>query len=282
MLVTASYCCFLRSDSDIPIDPRMRNKVTMVAWNADDSLVLTAISNNTIKIWNPANGDLVRIMTSHCDEVYCVETNPVNPRIVCTAGHDGNVFVWDIGTVNDPSLDSYKKLYSYRNDLPDGQGFAAIFDIKWSPDGLSLAATDSYGFVLIFNSSQNEKFKKLPEHMFFHTDYRPVIRDAITNTIYDEQTQQEPHLMPPPFLVDCDGNPYPPEFQRLVPGRERCKDIDQLIPNVAVMPEGFQLIIEGAPPIAPPPQNPRSNIEEMIERLAAEQQGLLNNENNGR
>ena len=38
--------------------------------------------------------------------------------------------------------------------------------------------------------------------------------------------------MPPPFLVDIDGNPYPPALQRLVPGRETSTD-QQLIPYVA-------------------------------------------------
>ena len=28
-----------------------------------------------------------------------------------------------------------------------------------------------------------------------------------------------PHLMPPPFLVDVDGNPHPPFYQLLIPGR---------------------------------------------------------------
>ena len=32
------------------------------------------------------------------------------------------------------------------------------------------------------------------------------------------QTQTAPHLMPPPFLVDVDGNPHPLHYQRLVPG----------------------------------------------------------------
>lgn len=48
-----------------------------------------------------------------------------------------------------------------------------------------------------------------------------------------------PHLMPPPFLVDMDGNPYPPYLQRLVPGREHC-DIDQLVPNVVLSDEGIE------------------------------------------
>lgn len=66
--------------------------------------------------------------------------------------------------------------------------------------------------------------------MFFHTDYRPLIRDS-NNYVLDEQTQQAPHLMPPPFLVDVDGNPHPTKYQRLVPGRENSAD-EHLIPQL--------------------------------------------------
>lgn len=59
----------------------------------------------------------------------------------------------------------------------------------------------------------------------------------------DEQTQTAPHLLPPPFLVDIDGNPYPPHVQRLVPGREHCND-SQLIPYVAVSAEGEFFVFE--------------------------------------
>jgi len=47
--------------------------------------------------------------------------------------------------------------------------------------------------------------------------------------------------MPPPFLVDIDGNPYPPYLQRLVPGRETCRG-EQLVPNIAVGAGGESLI----------------------------------------
>ena len=47
---------------------------------------------------------------------------------------------------------------------------------------------------------------------------RPIIRDT-NNYVLDEQNQLAPHLMPPPFLVDIDGNPYPSEHQMLIPGR---------------------------------------------------------------
>lgn len=86
----------------------------------------------------------------------------------------------------------------------------------------------------------------------------------------DEQTQTVPHLMPPPFLVDIDGNPYPPAFQRLVPGREKCAT-EQLVPNINVGPEGVE-IVEGP--------NAVSNIDRMIAALA-HRQGQVGDPNNG-
>lgn len=47
------------------------------------------------------------------------------------------------------------------------------------------------------------------------------MRDA-SQYVVDEQTQVMPHLMPPPFLVNSEGNPYPVQYQRFVPGRENC------------------------------------------------------------
>lgn len=79
---------------------------------------------------------------------------------------------------------------------------------------------------------------QIADQMFFHTDYRPLIRDA-NNYVLDEQTQQAPHLMPPPFLVDVDGNPHPPQYQRLVPGREGCRE-EQLIPQMGVTSSGTE------------------------------------------
>lgn len=62
------------------------------------------------------------------------------------------------------------------------------------------------------------------------------MRDS-NHWVLDEQTQIPPHLMPPPFLVDIDGNPYPPMLQRLVPGRELC-NVEQLVPNILIGNEG--------------------------------------------
>uniref|UniRef100_A0A8C6YFE0 Bromodomain and WD repeat domain containing 3 n=1 Tax=Naja naja TaxID=35670 RepID=A0A8C6YFE0_NAJNA len=196
-------------------------KVTMVAWDRYDATVITAVNNFLLKVWNSSTGQLLHSLSGHDDEVFVLEAHPFDQRIMLSAGHDGNIFIWD--------LEKGTKIRNYFNMI-EGQGHGAVFDCKFSPDGQHFACTDSHGHLLLFGFGCNKYFEKIPDQMFFHTDYRPLIRDA-NNYVLDEQTQQAPHLMPPPFLVDVDGNPHPTRYQRLVPGRENCKD-EQLIPQL--------------------------------------------------
>uniref|UniRef100_A0A8C4THR2 Bromodomain and WD repeat domain containing 3 n=1 Tax=Erpetoichthys calabaricus TaxID=27687 RepID=A0A8C4THR2_ERPCA len=194
--------------------------VTMVAWDRADSSIITAVNNYLLKVWN-LSGQLLHILSGHDDEVYVLEAHPFDSRIMLSAGHDGNIFIWD--------LTKGTKIRNYFNMI-EGQGHGAVFDCKFSPDGQHFACTDSHGHLLIFGFGCSKLYEKIPDQMFFHTDFRPLIRDS-NNYVLDEQTQQAPHLMPPPFLVDVDGNPHPTRYQRLVPGRENCKD-EQLIPQL--------------------------------------------------
>ncbi|EDW66817.2 bromodomain and WD repeat-containing protein 3 [Drosophila virilis] len=216
-------------------------KVTMVAWDASDRYVITAVNDFTIKIWDSKSAKLHRVLRGHKDELYVLESNPRDEHVLLSAGHDGQVFLWDI--------EQGVGVAQFFNDI-DGQGHGSVFDAKWSPDGTMIAATDSHGHILIFGLGiGTDKYKLLPTELFFHTDFRPLLRDAHHHVV-DEQTQIMPHLMPPPFLVDADGNPHPTKYQRFVPGRESCST-DQLIPNLTVGIDG--IVIEdniNAPPNA--------------------------------
>lgn len=116
---------------------------------------------------------------------------------------------------------------------------------------------------MIFGFGSSSKYDKIADQMFFHSDYRPLIRDA-NNFVLDEQTQQAPHLMPPPFLVDVDGNPHPSRYQRLVPGRENCRE-EQLIPQMGVTSSGLNQVLsqQANQEISP--------LDSMIQRLQQEQ-----------
>ena len=54
-----------------------------------------------------------------------------------------------------------------------------------------------------------------PHEQFFHNDYRPLMRDR-DHYVVDEQSQRPPHLLPPPYLVDIDGNAHPAQYQEAI------------------------------------------------------------------
>ncbi|KAJ8275266.1 hypothetical protein COCON_G00098910 [Conger conger] len=236
-------------------------KVTMVAWDRHDNTVITAANNMTLKVWNSTTGNLVHVLMGHEDEVFVLEPHPFDPRVLFSAGHDGNAIVWDLARG--------VKIRSYFNMI-EGQGHGAVFDCKCSPDGQHFACTDSHGHLLIFGFGSSSKYDKIADQMFFHTDYRPLIRDA-NNYVLDEQTQQAPHLMPPPFLVDVDGNPHPSRFQRLVPGRENCRE-EQLIPQMGVTSSGLNQVLSQSV------GDGSSPLDNMIQRLQQEQDQRLSSD----
>uniref|UniRef100_A0A8C1YDW7 Bromodomain and WD repeat domain containing 1 n=1 Tax=Cyprinus carpio TaxID=7962 RepID=A0A8C1YDW7_CYPCA len=208
-------------------------KVTMVSWDRHDNTVITAVNNHLLKVWNSYTGQLLHILKGHEAEVFVLEPHPYDPRIMLSAGHDGNVFIWDLirGT----------KTMHYFNMI-EGQGHGAVFDCKFTSDGHRFAMTDSHGHLVIFGFGSSKPYEKLPDQVFFHTDYRPLIRGS-NGFVLDEQTQQAPHLMPPPFLVDVDGNPHPPRFQRLVPGRENIAD-EHLVPQLGYVATSDGEVVE--------------------------------------
>uniref|UniRef100_A0A670Z411 Bromodomain and WD repeat domain containing 1 n=1 Tax=Pseudonaja textilis TaxID=8673 RepID=A0A670Z411_PSETE len=223
----------LPSDLCSEEDKFMKPKVTMIAWSRNDNVVVTAVNNHLLKVWNSYSGQLLHDLKGHADEVFVLEPHPIDSRIMLSAGHDGNIFIWDI--------EKGIQMKHYFNMI-EGQGHGAVFDCKFSSDGQHFTCTDSHGHLLIFGFGCNKPYEKIPDQMFFHTDYRPLIRDS-NNYVLDEQTQQAPHLMPPPFLVDVDGNPHPTKYQRLVPGRENCAD-EHLIPQLGYIATSDGEVIE--------------------------------------
>uniref|UniRef100_A0A4W6D160 Bromodomain and WD repeat domain containing 1 n=1 Tax=Lates calcarifer TaxID=8187 RepID=A0A4W6D160_LATCA len=228
-------CILLNMSATLPGEEEsyFKPKVTMVAWDRHDNTVITAVNNHLLKVWNSYTGQLLHILKGHEAEVFVLEPHPFDPRIILSAGHDGNVFIWDLlrGT----------NTQHYFNMI-EGQGHGAVFDCKFTPDGQRFACTDSHGHLLIFGFGSSKPYEKLPDQVFFHTDYRPLIRDA-NGFVLDEQTQQAPHLMPPPFLVDVDGNPHPPRYQRLVPGRENIA-AEHLVPQLGYVATSDGEVVE--------------------------------------
>lgn len=191
------------------VESKIKLKVTMICWSKNDYYIITAGTDYVLRVWNSFTCKFIHALKGHTDEVYILEAHPIEPNLLLSAGHDGNLILWDI--------ERRRKIKLFFN-LLEGQGHGSIFDCKFSPNGLQFVATDSHGHLIIFGFGSDELYQRVPYEQFFHTDYRPIIRDA-NNYVLDEQTQTAPHLMAPPFLVDIDGNPYPSDYQLLIPGR---------------------------------------------------------------
>ncbi|XP_068126479.1 bromodomain and WD repeat-containing protein 1 isoform X2 [Hyperolius riggenbachi] len=218
-------------ESDIP--QFSKPKVLMIAWDLIDNFVVTACSAHLLKVWDSHTGRLMHVLAGHENDIFVLEPHPFDHRVMLSAGYDGNIVIWDI-------INGVKVMQCF--NAIEGQGHGAILDCKLSFDGLRMAGTDSHGHLLIFGFGSSKAYDKIPDQMFFHTDYRPLCRDA-NHYVVDEQTQQAPHLMPPPFLVDVDGNPHPTKYQRLVPGRENCAD-EHLIPQLGYMETSDGEVVE--------------------------------------
>ncbi len=83
------------SEARESVDEKKKYSVTMIEWTNDDTYIITAVNDNSLKVWD-SNGQLVNILKGHQDEVYVLENNPVDPRIMLSAGHDGNIILWDL------------------------------------------------------------------------------------------------------------------------------------------------------------------------------------------
>jgi WD40 repeat protein len=75
----------------------------MIAWNCDDSLVITAQEricySSLIRVWKSHNGQLFHKLNDlHADEVNILETHPKDPRLLLSASHDGNIILWNTQT----------------------------------------------------------------------------------------------------------------------------------------------------------------------------------------
>ena len=46
--------------------------------------------------WPPLALYIVYFEQAHEDEVFVLEASPIDKRIMLSAGHDGNTFIWDI------------------------------------------------------------------------------------------------------------------------------------------------------------------------------------------
>ncbi|CAM9166354.1 unnamed protein product [Choristocarpus tenellus] len=101
-----------------------------------------------------------------------------------------------------------------QSDMYRHGAYLPNLDVTFSPDGFSLAASDTLGRWTLYGTGQRldetAAGKLVPHEQYFTSDMRGLVRDQNDNVL-DAFTQQPPHLAQTGHVVDAEGNPAPEE-----------------------------------------------------------------------
>lgn len=124
-----------------------RGQVTGVAFSPDGRLLATSSDDETVHVWNAADGTSVRVLEGHSFPVQDVVFSPDGRRIVSAAGDEtrttkrGEVITWDTATGKQLTvLDDHKK---------------AATGAAFSPDGKLMVTTSFDETVNVYSSSKD-------------------------------------------------------------------------------------------------------------------------------
>ncbi|KAI8913541.1 WD40-repeat-containing domain protein [Gorgonomyces haynaldii] len=166
-------------------------EITSVAFNLDDTRIVTASIDHVIRVFDAFTGQAYHELRGHTAKVFMTEAHPKDKRIVLTAGHDGSVFLWDI--------------YKGRSIFTVTQE-ETILGATFSPEGDQFLVSDFRGIVTVYGLETFEYH--VPLEQFFLSDWYTVKEDLMGNLIC-EDTQLPGHLVEPGEVVTMGRDTYP-------------------------------------------------------------------------
>eukprot|EP00898_Chlorokybus_atmophyticus_P006616 jgi/Chlat1/6956/Chrsp52S06626 len=220
--------------------------VNMSIWSLDDQYILAAMSDFSIRVWSAMEGVLLHTLQGHKDQVFVLESSPVDARIALSAGYDGLAILWDVQAGH-----KIREFKCEASPQDVGSGIPEpykLVDGHFSPDGMSFVLSDEVGQIFIYSTGTARSMAHAQYDQFFSSDYMDLIRDVHGNVL-DAQTNQPPHIRQQhDLLVDVWGVPYADEYQQAYQSR--------------------RLQLEGLPMITPPsPMSPGTAERDAAERL---------------
>ncbi|XP_059451950.1 uncharacterized protein LOC132182663 [Corylus avellana] len=146
------------------------NAVFDLCWTKDDTQILTASGDQTMKVWDVQEMKCIGVLTGHRGSVKSMYSHPTNPDIIVSGSRDGSFALWDL-RCNSSSKSGYGELYLSSAAVVKGahispqakrtrRGKAAsmsITSVLYLKDEVSIATAGAVDSILKFWDTRNLK-----------------------------------------------------------------------------------------------------------------------------
>ncbi|HML22978.1 MAG TPA: c-type cytochrome [Aggregatilinea sp.] len=173
--------------------PGHEEYVNSVAWSPDGTILASGSDDMTVRLWDVATGEEIRVLRGHEDYVNAVAFSP-DGRTIASASYDGVVKLWsatsgqEIRQMEAKGADITDLAFSPNGKMLAASGLgillwdvasgdltatfespdlAAPYGLAFNPDGTILAAGDDAGEIKLWNVANGTVIRALQGH----TDY---------------------------------------------------------------------------------------------------------------
>ena len=125
-----------------------KDRANSVAFSSDGKMLASGSTDNTIRLWDAATGQIKNILTDHRDDVNSVVFTPDGSTLM-SGSRDKTIRVWDVAT-------------GLQKQVLTGHG-ASIYSVALSPDGSTLMSGSDDNEIYFWDVATGERLEILRE-----------------------------------------------------------------------------------------------------------------------